>query len=136
MLTPKLNAAIHAAPAGTSGLVCAPWTPGEVYGVAAKWAEASAPVYSYGDDTWQLTGRQVANYCHRPHEALTEQLAEALRASGDDPTEAIALADNSVEFPGVAMPRDSLRDPIAVESRHAASDRPDRHRRGRRPSES
>lgn len=66
-------------PEGTSALVIAPWSPHEVYGVAARWAHSDGAVYSLdGDGLWQPTGRQVADYCHCPCSAMAEQLREAL----------------------------------------------------------
>ena len=92
--------AIDSAPAGTRGYVCEPWTPGETYGVAANWAEASAPVYVYGPDGWGTDshGRQVADFCHQPVAAMESELAEALVASGDDEDEAADLATDAIEF--------------------------------------
>lgn len=103
-MTEELQRAIETAPVGTSGLVCEPWTPGEVYGVAANWAEASCPVRVYGEDGWTYDehGRQVANFRHGPRSALVAVLAEALRMSAEDDDEAEAeaeeLADEATEF--------------------------------------
>ena len=47
-MTTAMQDAIEVAPEGTSGLVIEPWCPGEVYGVAADWSQASAPVYFLG----------------------------------------------------------------------------------------
>lgn len=74
---------IASLPEGTYGLAVAPWTPGEVYAVAARWGEASAPVYTYGLRGWVASGRQVADYRHRPEAALAGVLSLALQASGE-----------------------------------------------------
>ena len=74
-------------PAGMSGLSVEPWTPGEVYAVAANWAQASAPVMSYGSDGWTHTGRQVADYRHRPKDALRAVITEAIASSEGIPSE-------------------------------------------------
>lgn len=79
-----LNAAIASRPAGTSAMVVAPWAADEVYGVAARWADAAAPVWTYGPDEWQHSGHQVADYRHSPSAALAAEIAEAIQASGDD----------------------------------------------------
>lgn len=39
-------------PAGMSGLAVEPWSAGEIYAVAADWAQASSPVLVYGQDGW------------------------------------------------------------------------------------
>lgn len=75
-------------PAGTSGLAVEPWSEGEIYAVAANWAQASAPVYAYGQDGWHQTGRQVADYQHRANAALRAVIIEAIAMS-----EGIASAD-------------------------------------------
>jgi hypothetical protein len=93
-----MRAASNSAPAGTTGLIVEPWSIGETYGVAARWPEASAPVYAYGDDGWTQTGRQVADYRHDPAAALADCLADAMRASGDDDGEAAELAGEAMEF--------------------------------------
>jgi hypothetical protein len=93
-----MQIAIHAAPAGTSGLVIEPWEPGDTYGVAADWSQASAEVYAYGDDGWTPTGRQVADYRHDPSAALAGWLVDTLRASGDNPGEAVSIAREATEF--------------------------------------
>ena len=93
-----MQKAIDTAPAGTSGLVIEPWTPGETYGVAADWAQAAAPVYSYGLDGWQSGQYQVADFGHRPSVALDSELRRAMIASGDDEAEAVGLADDATEF--------------------------------------
>jgi hypothetical protein len=80
-----MQAAIDAAPADTSGLVIEPWAPGEVYGVAADWAQASCPVFFYGPTGWEPRQYQVADFRHRP------------RDHGDE-DEAADLIDDAVEF--------------------------------------
>lgn len=94
----ELLNAIEQAPNGASGLVIEPWTPGEIYGVAADWAQASASVYFYGPDRWEPRQYQVADFRHRPMEALECELRQALIASGDDEDEASDLLSDAVEF--------------------------------------
>lgn len=86
------------APAGTSGLAIEPWAKGEIYAVAANWAQASAPVWHYGPEGWEHSGRQVADYRHDPRPALVRELAEALEASDDDPDDADGLANDATEI--------------------------------------
>jgi len=97
-----MKQAIDSAPAGTTGFVCEPWTPGEVYGVAADWAQAAGSVYSYGEDGWNSTGHQVADYLHSDRSALVANLAEALQMSGeseeDAKEEAESLAVDATKF--------------------------------------
>jgi len=88
-------------PAGTSGLACEPWTPGEIYAVAANWSEASAPVYSYTSCGWHSTAYQVADYSHDPQAALEDEIRLALRAStaeDPDPAEVAAIVSDAVEI--------------------------------------
>lgn len=75
-----------AAPAGMSGVYVEPWSKGEIYAVAANWAQASSPVMVYGDRGWTLDecGRQVADFRHKSHEALRDQIVRAIEASGDE----------------------------------------------------
>ena len=75
-------------PDGTTALAVAPWSPDELYAVAADWAQASSPVYSYGAQGWDQTGRQVADYRHSAQRALAAILREAVEAGGDDSDEA------------------------------------------------
>ena len=85
-------------PSGTYGLAVEPWSKGEIYAVAANWAEASSPVLSYGEDGWHHTGKQVADYRHSPEEALRDVLAEALVAGGDEPDDADDLVSDAVNI--------------------------------------
>lgn len=102
MATKAMRLAIETAPEGTTGLVCEPWTPGEVYGVAADWAQASATIFFYGEDGWSSLGRQVADFRHDDRAALASVLAESLRMSGEDEEEAEeeaeSLADDATAF--------------------------------------
>ena len=44
---------------------------GQTHAVRANFAEASSPIYSLTcDGDWTSTGRQVADYAHRPMAAL------------------------------------------------------------------
>jgi len=97
-----MQAAISSAPEGATGLVIEPWSIGEIYGVASWWADASAPVYEYGEDGWTQTARQVADYRHDAAAALADCLAEAMQYGGDDgekaAEEAADLAGDAMEF--------------------------------------
>lgn len=57
-------------------------------GVRADWAQASCAVEALGGDgAWHPTGRQVADYRHRPGAALREQIEDLISAGGDDPAD-------------------------------------------------
>jgi hypothetical protein len=90
------------APSGKSGLAVEPWTPGEVYAVAADWAQASSPIMVYGEDgwTWDEHGRQVADFRHDCRAALECILMEAAAMGGDEMAEdeAALIADAAVEI--------------------------------------
>ena len=75
-------------PAGTSGLAVEPWSKGEVYAVAANWAQASAPVYTYGMNGWGLDrcGRQVADFRHSAKAALRDEITYAIATSEGIPS--------------------------------------------------
>lgn len=96
--TRHMRAAIETAPAGTGGLLIEPWSAGEVYGVAANWAEPSAPVFFYGDSGWQSRQYQVADFRHSDTAALRLDLADAIQAGGDDPDEADDIVGDAVDF--------------------------------------
>ena len=74
-------------PQGTYGLAVEPWSRGEIYAVAANWAQASATIYAYGKRGWHLTGRQVADYRHSPEAALRAEVIEAIASSEAIPSE-------------------------------------------------
>ena len=95
-----MNAAITTAPAGTSGVICAPWSQSEIYGVAADWSNAAAPVYAYGttEDGWAQTGSQVADFRHHPVEAMIDVLKRSIRMGGGDEAEAIDIAAAATTF--------------------------------------
>ena len=59
----RITASEVAAPSGMSGIAVEPWAAGEIFAVAADWAQASCPVLVYGDDGWthDECGRQVAD---------------------------------------------------------------------------
>jgi hypothetical protein len=91
--------AIDTAPTGTSGLVVAPWDASEVYGVAADWSQASAPVYTYTRGEWSRdNGYQVADWQHKPSEALEAEIIEALIQSGDGDSEAASMVADATAF--------------------------------------
>ncbi len=81
------------APVGMTGLAVEPWSKGEVYAVAANWAQAACPVMVYGEDGWtnDECGRQVADFRHNDRAALETIIREAGEMSGD------ALDDDDVE---------------------------------------
>lgn len=70
------------APDGLYGLAVEPWTPGEIYAVAADWGNASCAVLAYGEMGWAGTGKQVADYSHDMTAALREQIEDAGNHSG------------------------------------------------------
>lgn len=92
------------APAGMTGLSVEPWSKGEVYAVAANWAQAGSPVLSYSGkaDGWGLDahGRQVADFRHSPRAALESVIREAIEAGGDEPDddEVEAILDDAAEI--------------------------------------
>lgn len=69
-------------PTGTRGLACSPWSAQEIYAVAANWAQASAPIYYWGDGDWVPWKYQVADFCHDPEAALAAYLDECISESG------------------------------------------------------
>lgn len=90
------------APAGMYGLACEPWSKGEIYAVAANWAQASCPVLVYGEDGWthDAHGRQVADFSHRITDALEAIIREAIEYGGDDPDdeEVAAIVADTVDI--------------------------------------
>lgn len=74
-------------PAGMSGLSVEPWGAGEIYAVAADWAQASCPVVVWGDGEWvsDECGRQVADFRHNARAALKANIESAIRMGGDKP---------------------------------------------------
>lgn len=64
------------------GLAVEPWCQGEIYAVAADWAQASCEVLYWGDGDWVGTGRQVADYRHDDYRALAEFVRESARDGG------------------------------------------------------
>lgn len=94
-------------PAGTYGLAVEPWATGEIYAVAASWAQASDPVLTYGDRGWtqQWSGQQVATYRHRAEDALRAEIRQAIAVSegipsgevDDDEVEAIVADAVSID---------------------------------------
>lgn len=91
-----------AAPAGMSGVYVEPWSKGEIYAVAANWAQASSPVMVYGDRGWTYDdcGRQVADFRHRRKDALRCQIVQAIEAGGDevDDEEVDEIMESAVEL--------------------------------------
>lgn len=86
-MTTKRTASEIVAPQGMRGIAVEPWTPGEIYAVAANWSQAACPVYYWGDGDWVQWGRQVADFRHDDRDALESLILEAVRDSGDDPDE-------------------------------------------------
>ena len=93
-------------PAGTTGLAVEPWSVGEIYAVAANWANAASPVYTYGRNGWQQCGRQVADFRHRPKDALAAEITEALAVSEGIPSDEV----DEDEVDGI------VEDAVSVES--------------------
>ncbi len=90
------------APVGMSGLAVEPWAKGEIYAVAANWAQAGSPVLSYGGGGWDLEshGRQVADFRHSARAALESVIRAAIKAGGDEPDddEVEAILDDAEEL--------------------------------------
>lgn len=87
------------APTGMTGLAVEPWSKGEIYAVAANWAQASSPIMVYGKDGWTTDecGRQVADFRHNSRDAL-----EAIIASAISMSEGISTYDvDSDEIDGI-----------------------------------
>ncbi len=83
-------------PDGTSGLAVEPWARGEVYAIAANWAQAASPVLSYSiDGEWESTGHQVADYRHDPYAALRAHLADE---TGEDDETLDDAMDDTIEI--------------------------------------
>ena len=64
-----------------SGLAVEPWTKGEIYAVAADWAQASSPILTSIEGGWSGNGRQVADYRHRVKDALRAIVIDAIAMS-------------------------------------------------------
>lgn len=93
-------------PAGTYGLAVEPWAKGEIYAVAANWAQASDPVLTYGGREWSQmwSGQQVATYRHRAEDALRAEIRNAIAASEGIPSDEVdddeieAIVSEAVEI--------------------------------------
>ena len=109
-----------AAPQGMTGIACEPWTPGEIYAVAADWGQASCPVMVWGDGEWTQDecGRQVADFRHSPQSALRDLIYRSIRAGGDDPDkdEVAGIVEDALEIrsPTAAEFRDSGKTPEQI----------------------
>ena len=79
-------------PNGTEALVVSPWHPQEVYGVAARWGDASSPIFRATEDGWLHLGWQVGDFGHDPESALREDLRQAI-AVGGDPGDDVDLSE-------------------------------------------
>lgn len=66
---------------------------GQTWGVRANFAEASACVEVLSEDGWRPTLDQVADFRHRPLEALRAHLVQIVRDSGDDPDDPTCAAE-------------------------------------------
>lgn len=78
---------------------------GETVAVRADWSEASSPVYRLAeDDSWEPTGRQVADYQHSAEDALRDELEQLAIGSGDDDS----LEDEIERAVGKARRRDAV----------------------------
>lgn len=91
-----------AAPSGMSGLYVEPWSKGEIYAVAADWAQASSPVLVYGKDGWTSDecGRQVADFRHNDRAALEAVIRSAIEMGGEEPDddEVAGILDDATEL--------------------------------------
>lgn len=83
-----VHAALDCRPDGTTALAVAPWARDEVYGVAARWADAAAPVWVYGPDRWTQSAYQAADYRHSASAALAAEIAQAIVACGGEADDA------------------------------------------------
>lgn len=107
-------------PAGTTGLAVEPWAPGEIYAVAADWAQASSPVLIYGEDGWDNTQYQVADFRHRVEDALRTFVIQAIALSEGIPSEDVdddevdAILDHAYEI-GDTDDEDEDGEPIGVD---------------------
>lgn len=90
------------APEGKCGLAVEPWSAGEIYAVAANWAQASDQVMQYGPRGWTGTQYQVAEFRHSPQAALAQIVREAIQAGGDEPDddEVDGIVSDAVEIDG------------------------------------
>ena len=96
------------APVGMTGLAVEPWSEGEIYAVAANWAQASSPIMVYGEDGWTTDecGRQVADFRHSRHEALEAiiitaiSMSEGISTYDVDSDEVADIMEDAVEIDG------------------------------------
>ena len=76
---------------------------GECYSIRADFSRASCQIERETADGWTATGLQVADFGHRPCRAMCNELALAVRSSGDAPEEYAGeintAVDNMVENP-------------------------------------
>lgn len=64
----------------------------DTFKIRADWSNASSSVQrlsEYGE--WEPTGKQVADYAHRPAAAMRDHLSEVVRAGGDNPDDEVIL---------------------------------------------
>jgi hypothetical protein len=67
---------------------------GETVQMAADFAQASCPIQFLDEDgNWIGTGKQVADFQHRPEVAMRDALEADAKMSGDDPEENDDVAD-------------------------------------------
>lgn len=90
-------------PDGLRGIAVEPWGAGEIYAVAANWAQASGQVYHWGGeacDGWVPTQWQVADFCHDDRAALRSMIVEAIEMGGDevDDDEVDGIIDDAVDL--------------------------------------
>jgi hypothetical protein len=69
-------------PSGLTGLAVEPWSPGEIYAVAADWRRADAPILIY-EDGWHSLGIQVGDMGHSAHRALEHVMRHVLLLDAD-----------------------------------------------------
>lgn len=93
-MSKQISANEVTAPEGMTGIACEPWSKGEVYAVAANWAQASSPVMVYGKRGWSQddSGRQVADFRHSDRAALEAIIRSAIEMGGDEPEDGAVVA--------------------------------------------
>lgn len=66
---------------------------GQIWGVRANFTLASATIEVLGEDGWHPTLDQVADFRHRPLDALRAHLVQIVQDSGDDPDDPECAAE-------------------------------------------
>lgn len=99
-------------PAGTTGIAVEPWAAGEIYAVAADWAQASSQVMTYGPDGWDSTQYQVADFRHNDRAALESIIRDAIQMGGDEPDDddVESIMDDAAEIDDQTAERSEMAD--------------------------